>query len=141
MAEPATWSAATGLHVLVPGTMSRHRTRSQLSLCRRQREWRGNRSVLDAKTHIESRGPAKALILISGFQPRNRLPPLPASGVKNPAPVATGMNDLLGPASPDFWRTGAGREGNKVSIGGMSPVDMSAQSFHHKIRARLTNSA
>jgi len=45
-------------------------------------------------TYIESRGPGAIRngcgCNISGFHERKRLPPLPVSGVKNPAPVATG---------------------------------------------------
>ena len=51
---------------------------------------------------MESRGPAGASIPFStGFQ--MRLPALLASGVKNPAPVATGM-ELLEPSSPGLRR-------------------------------------
>ena len=58
---------------------------------------------------------------ISGFHVRNRLPALPASGVKNPAPEATGI-DLACASSGGRRFTGGGREGNISSISGIDPA-------------------
>ena len=57
---------------------------------------------------------------MSGFHVRNRLPPLPASGVKNPAPVATGT-DLGWTSSGGVRLMGGGRGGKISSISGAAP--------------------
>lgn len=57
----------------------------------------------------------------SGLQPRNKFPELPASGVKNPAPVATGTLGLGCDSSGGVRLMGAGRGGNNTSISGTAP--------------------
>lgn len=58
---------------------------------------------------------------MSGFQVRNRLPALPVSGVKNPAPVAMGTG-LACTSSVGARLTGGGRGGNSSSISGIDPT-------------------
>jgi hypothetical protein len=58
--------------------------------------------------------------VISGFHVRNRLPPLPVSGVKNPAPVATGTG-FTWTSSGGVRLIGAGRGGKISSISGAAP--------------------
>jgi hypothetical protein len=60
---------------------------------------------------------------MSGFQVRNKLPALPVSGVKNPAPVAIGT--VLACASSVGARlTGRGRGGKSSSISGIDPAHL-----------------
>lgn len=82
--------------------------------------------IKSTKTHRESRGPAGGPIrndcgcVGSGFQPRNRLPALPVSGVKNPSPVIVGTG--LGWGSSGGVRLmGEGRGGKSSSISGIEP--------------------
>ena len=81
---------------------------------------------MDAKHYIESRGPGGGAIrngcggLISGFHVQKRFPPFPASGVKKPAPVATGT--AFAAASSGGARfVGMGFGGNISSISGAVP--------------------
>jgi hypothetical protein len=57
---------------------------------------------------------------MSGFQVRYRLPALPVSGVKKPAPVAIGTA-LACASSVGARLTGRGRGGNSSSISGIDP--------------------
>jgi len=58
---------------------------------------------------------------MSGFQVRNKLPALPVSGVKNPAPVAIGTVFVCA-SSGSARLTGRGRGGNSSSISGIDPA-------------------
>lgn len=83
-------------------------------------------SVQYEQAHSESRGPGGAMrngwgCDISGFHVRKRLPALPASGVKNPAPEAIGT-DLACASSGGSRFTGGGRGGNISSISGIDPA-------------------
>lgn len=83
-------------------------------------------NTLDHNTHIESLGPSGGTIrkgcvcAISGFQPRNRLPALPVSGVKKPAPVASGTA-LAICSSGGARLTGGGLGGKMSSTSGIDP--------------------
>ena len=76
--------------------------------------------------YIESRSPAGGSIRKgcgcggSAFHPRNRFPVFPVSGVKNPAPVATGTGFPC-ESSGGARLTGVGRGGNSSSISGIDP--------------------
>ena len=66
---------------------------------------------------------------MSGFQ-RNKLPPLPDSGVKNPAPDAIGA-DFSCKSSAGDCLTGSGRGGNSSSISGTSPIQKGSRIIHN----------
>lgn len=59
---------------------------------------------------------------MSGFKPRNRNPAFPGSGVKKPAPVPIGPEDLEGASSEGVCFTGSRSGGNISSISDKEPI-------------------
>lgn len=85
-------------------------------------------------------GPIRNSWIESGFHGRNRFPVLVVSGVKNAAPVATGMDALGGRCSScNARRVGMGRGGNSWSMSGTTPAGSQTSEPDREHRTHLKN--